>query len=251
MARKRRNLPPMPGEDFLYLYVQPLRNPEEAGGFSRAALRRRGVAVAVTLNSAGEFGVFRQDDCRKLISEFRSATCVVGYNTDFDYGLLRSEVKFPRPNTLDLMQVFTEIVGRKIPLAEVARATFGRAGLADGNALTQAWREGKEDRVIRALKRKRNMIRRLHEHIQTHGWFAAMEDGKPRRFRLGKDSQEEEKTRRSMYDRAAETFAATARMSRLSAVRNPGTGHARVITGISDCENGMIQQLGRTGRCGS
>lgn len=67
-------------DEFLYLDVISLQTADEVGGFSRRALRARGVAVAGTLSSSGEFQQFHSGDCGKLVALLRSARCVVGYN---------------------------------------------------------------------------------------------------------------------------------------------------------------------------
>lgn len=152
--------------DVLYLDVIPLRTAEEAGGFSRRALRARGVAVAGTLSSSGEFQQFHSGDCGKLVAVLRCARCVVGYNVvSFDYELIRGYASFRRPTTLDLFVQFSEAAGRRVSLREAVRGTLGRVGLAGGNSLSLAWREGEHERVHRALKRRLNVLRRLHEHV--------------------------------------------------------------------------------------
>lgn len=156
-------------DEYLYLDVIPLRTSEEVGGFSLRALRARGVAVAGTLSSSGEFQQFHSGDCGKLVEHLGSARCVVGYNIlDFDYELIRGQVPFRRPKTLDLMVQLSEAAGWPVSLREAVRATLGKVGLADGNSLTQAWREGERERVYRALKRKLNVVRRLHEYTLAH-----------------------------------------------------------------------------------
>lgn len=170
----------------LYLDVISLRTAEEVGGFGRAATRRRGVAVAATLSSTGQFQQWRAADCGKLVEHLRSALLVVGYDCiNFDYELIRGHASFRRPKTLDLLQIIQEILGHRTSLENVARATLGRAGLAGGKALDKAWREGDSERVARALRRNLNVMRRLHEHVGAHGWIAVVQDGKTKRCKLG------------------------------------------------------------------
>ena len=172
-------------EQLLYLDVIPIRTAEEVGGFGRAATRRRGTAVAATLSFNGQFQQWRSADCGKLVEYLRSASLVVGYNCiAFDYELIRGHTSFRRPKTLDLLLIIKEVLGHRTSLANVARATFGRAGLAGGKALDKAWREGDSERVARALRRNLNVMRRLHEHLVSERWFGVMQDGKAKRYEL-------------------------------------------------------------------
>ena len=169
----------------VYLDVLPIRSAQDVGGFGRAATRRRGVAVAATLSSTGQFQQWRAADCGKLVENLRVASVVVGYNIlGFDYELIRGHTSFRRPKTLDLLLIIQEILGHRTSLANVARATFGRAGLAGGKALDKALREGDSERVARALRRNLNVMKRTHEHIISERWFAVMQDGKTKRYEL-------------------------------------------------------------------
>ncbi len=168
----------------VYLDVLPIRSAQEVGGFGRAATRRRGVAVAATLNSNGKLQQWRSADCGRLVEYLRSASLVVGFNCiAFDYELIRGHTSFRRPKTLDLLLIIKEVLGHRTSLANVARATFGRAGLAGGKALDKALREGDSERVARALRRNLNVMKRTHEHIISERWFAVTQDGKTKRYK--------------------------------------------------------------------
>lgn len=224
----------------LYLDVIPKLHASEAGGFTREATRKRGLAVAVTLDSNGTFRQFKgRRDSEKLVNHLRSVSCVVGYNCiAFDYEVIRGLVPFRRPKTLDLFLHFSQIAGRNISLAEVLKISCGRSGLANGNKLTVLWREGDQERVIRAVQRKLKAMRRLHEHVfpDSRSYFS---DG------ISEVSEHEESitaARKAMIDHCTSTFVSTGKMPSQTVVTNCGSGKARVISGPLDCENGMIRK---------
>lgn len=237
-------------DEFLYLEVLPLRTAEEAGGFSRAAVRRRGVAVAATVSSSGVFRNFSgTESCWKLVEHLRSAKLVIGYNClAFDYELIRGEVPFRRPKTTDLMLPIAEAACRALPLQKAAEIALGGVRVPSGQVTAELWRGGDRVKVWKSLGQRLTVLRKLHEFVAAEGFlvFASVADA----VGATHDSADENAlaARRSMLDRAAESFARTARTPRLIVVQNRGSGSAGVVSGGPDCENGMLRELGRTGQ---
>jgi hypothetical protein len=155
-------------DDLIYLDLLPLRSAEDVGGFSRAATRRRGVAFAATMDGAGRFRVFRQGECAELVAYLRTAGCVVGYNLDFDFDLIRGEVPFRRPKSLDLMTMVADATGRRMSLKNAVRRTLGKVQVPDPFATQRVAAAGDWTRVDRAIKRKLRLFARLHEHLLQH-----------------------------------------------------------------------------------
>lgn len=229
-------------DEFLYLEVLPARTAEEAGGFSRAAVRRRGVAVAATLSSAGEFRNFSgTESCRNLAEHIRSARCVVGYNCiAFDYELVRGVIPFRRPKTIDLMVEIGEAAGRRLPFRKACKIAFGRLKIPTAEALATAWSKGEREPVISGLLQRLNALRRLHLRIAERGLsdyegLAA----------LGSAPAGERTARRVMFDQAAEEFERSGSLPLVAVVRSAGSGAARIVPDIPDGEDGMCQVVGQ------
>jgi hypothetical protein len=155
-------------ETTLYLDVLPMFTAEEVGGFSRAATRRRGVAVAATLSGVGEFKMFRQDACRKLVEHLRAAKLVVGYNCiKFDYELIRGQVPFRRPKTLDLFHVISEASGGRVSFKDALSGIPGRAGTPArtmAGHISSTWAE-----IEQQLQWKLEDFQELHHHLVLDG----------------------------------------------------------------------------------
>lgn len=163
---------------YLYLDVIPALTADEVGGFSRAATRRRGVAVAVTLSSSGEFRMFRQSSCRKLVEHLRQARCVVGYNClNFDYELIRGQVPFRHPKTIDIMLVLAEGTGMKISLKNAVRGTRGGVTVPDCYKHFPITNPAEWNTVEIPLRKNLDVMRRLHEHLLNNGNLKFTDEG--------------------------------------------------------------------------
>ena len=155
-------------ETTLYLDVLPILTAEDVGGFSRAATRRRGMAMAATLSGVGELRVFRQDDCRKLVEHLRSAKLVVGYNCiDFDYELIRGQVPFRRPKTLDLYQVISAANGQRVRFTDALSGIPGRADTPGRTVAEMATSPGEE--LEQQFRWKLDDLQELHRHLASDG----------------------------------------------------------------------------------
>lgn len=155
----------------LYLDVTPLLTPEEAGGSDRAAIRRRGLGGACTLDSDEIVRHFTAETCKELIKHLQSAGYVVGYNCiNSDYEVIHGQRRFRRPKTIDLLQECEKYTDRKLSLDFVLRATIGEGRLAGRRSMAKACKEGNHKRVVRALTRNLKMMRKLHQHVNSHGW---------------------------------------------------------------------------------
>jgi hypothetical protein len=178
------NLPSLPdlhpmSSSTLYLEVIPLRTAEEVGGFSRAAVRRMGVAAAATMNGSGELTVFLQKDWRKLVQDLKSAKRVVGYNCiEFDYELIRGEEPFRRPKTTDLMLVIGEAVGKRISMEKAVQGTLGEGVVPDAWIMMADAKAGHWDKVEEAIRQKLGLMRQMHEHLLTKGTVEVLKGSK-------------------------------------------------------------------------
>lgn len=160
--------------DPIYLDVEVQRTAEEEGGFTRAATRRRGLAVAATWRKAnGGYRTYFEGGCQRLVDDLKAAEFVVGFNClRFDYEVLRGHVSFGRPKTCDLLDVVTASAGLRVSLTNLAAGTLGKGRSSDGNKNTALWASGQREQVVRACRRDVLLIRKLHEHMAEHGFVA-------------------------------------------------------------------------------
>ena len=173
--------------NFAYLDIEVQRTAAEAGGYSRAAMRRRKLAVAVTWRKAcGGYCIYREQDCQKLIEDLKAAECVVGFNClSFDYEIMRGHLTFRKPRTLDLLDVIAQAQGFRVGLNALSQGTFGHDRSSDGNRNTALWQAGKQAAVERACERDVGLIRRLHERMIKRGWVAFIDrHGQRRAFEV-------------------------------------------------------------------
>lgn len=149
----------------LYLEVIPEKTAAEAGGFGKAATRRRGVAVAATFDALSGFRMFRGDGCTGLVAHLQRAEQVVGYNcVGFDYELIHGRIPFKRPETIDLMQVASQGLAGPLSLMQAVREALGDIPVPSVDAIGEAvagrqWRE-----VGIQLRERLRLFARLHAH---------------------------------------------------------------------------------------
>ena len=159
-------------DDFIYIDVAVQKTAEEAGGFDVEDMRRRKLAVAVTWREQHDgFRSYYEQDCQRLIDDLNAAECVVGFNCiGFDYEVIRGHLPFDTPNTLDIFRLVSERTGFRVPLASLAVGTLGDGNYPSGLDTTKQWRKGRREYVIESCKKGVELIRRIHLHIQQHGW---------------------------------------------------------------------------------
>lgn len=163
--------------DFIYLDVEVAQTAAQAGGFSSASMRRRGLAVAATWRKQnGGYRIYFEADCQRLIDDLGGAGCVVGFNCRrFDYEVLKGHLSFRRPKTCDLLEVVADCAGLRVSLMNLALWTLGRGRSSDGDRNTALWASGKREPVVHACKRDVFLIRRLHEHVIEHGFVSYLD----------------------------------------------------------------------------
>jgi DEAD/DEAH box helicase domain-containing protein len=119
---------------------------DEVGGWDQTAKMK--VSVAVLWSEKEQ--VFRQyveGQVPDLIARLKQADLVVGFNhVKFDYGVLAG---YPggagleaATRNLDILQVVTQNLGRRLRLDSLAQSTLNSAKSADGLMAVKWWREG-------------------------------------------------------------------------------------------------------------
>lgn len=161
------------GTSPLYFEVLPLRTPAEAGGLSRAANRRRGFGLAVTLDDSTKpkYRVFKEADWQELVTLIESHRLIVGYNCrGFDLEILRGMGRVRPRKICDLMEAYEENRGRRVNINTALERTIGISCPASAQDEFEWLRNGEEKRVVYWLKRRLSAMCRLHEFMIENGW---------------------------------------------------------------------------------
>ena len=226
MSSPRPKTKALSGPDVLYFDVLPARTALEVGGFTRAATRKRGLALAVTWDASAGFRTFTALRREQLLALIKSSGLLVGYNCRaFDLEIIH--VRFPpdRENVCDLFDLVGDSIGR-VPFSDAVRTILKARPPSCGIKLMEWWRDGERGRVERALKRKVSLLRRLHGHFEM------------------KIENPAETAHRAMLDRAVEEFRHTGRLPKLRVIRNSGSGACRILNGSPSAEDGMSGEIG-------
>jgi DEAD/DEAH box helicase domain-containing protein len=145
---------------------------EDVGGRDPGRLR---VACAVTWSTVRNgFAVYWEKDVPALVDELKSADLVVGFNIKgFDYQVLKPYA--PNANlgylpTLDLMDSLYRLLGFRVKLDAVAKATLGTEKTADGVQSVNWFRAGELDKVAEYCKADVDITRRVFEFGRENGF---------------------------------------------------------------------------------
>src|SRR5438552_307151 len=113
-------------QNIIYFDLETQKSAEEVGGWDKKRDMR--MSVGVTFSTAtGEYTIFREQDAGDLIKQLMRADRVVGYNIlNFDYEVLGGYSPFDlrQVPTLDLMVEVANILGNRLPMDALAKATL-------------------------------------------------------------------------------------------------------------------------------
>ena len=132
-------------------------------------------ACGVTFSSArNDFSIYWENQVIGLIDELKSADKVIGFNVrEFDYLVLRPYItnfNFGSINTLDLMLDLSRILGFRLPLDSLARASLGITKSADGLKSVEWFRSGEIKKVAEYCKADVDITRRVYEFGRDNGF---------------------------------------------------------------------------------
>ncbi len=160
-------------ERIIYFDLETQKSAEEVGGWDNKRLMR--VSVAVVYDSLeGRHKAFTEDGTGELIQELLSADLVIGFNVKhFDWEVLKaySDVDFSRIKTLDLLEEVFRVLGRRLSLDHLARATLKESKIADGLQAIEWFREGNIEKLTEYCKHDVDLTRRLHEFGKQEGYL--------------------------------------------------------------------------------
>jgi DEAD/DEAH box helicase domain-containing protein len=142
---------------------------EEVGGWSQVA--RMGLACAVTQDTAtGAFAHYVEADAARLADDLSAAALVVGFNVlRFDYAVLQPYTTRPLAEipTLDILEQVERVLGFRVGLDSLARATLGTAKTSDGAQAVRWFRAGRLTEVFEYCEQDVAVTRALYEFGRT------------------------------------------------------------------------------------
>jgi len=121
-----------------------------------------------------DFAVYWEDDVQALIAELKSADRVIGFNIiSFDYQVLKPYApneNFRALHSTDMLQDIFRILGFRISLDSIAKATLGATKTADGIQSVEWFRNGELDKVAKYCKADVEITRRVYEFGRDNGY---------------------------------------------------------------------------------
>ncbi len=146
-----------------------------------------------------EYSSYFKEELAKLWEIMERADLLVGYNSDmFDIPILNRYYPgdLSRIPSLDLMVEVQKVLGRRLRLDSLARATLGRGKTGDGRKAMDWWEEGKFELVRKYCIEDVKLTRELYDYgirtgslkyqdlnkkqeikLDTSGWNAPRDTG--------------------------------------------------------------------------
>lgn len=132
----------------IVLDLETQRTFEEVGGkrFDQLGISVLGLYDA----STDSYEVLEEADIGRLTNRLIDADLLVGYNIKyFDFPVLQPYVacKLAELPALDLLEEIEKVIGHRVGLDNVAKATLGRGKIGSGLDAIYYWRDGKIDEL--------------------------------------------------------------------------------------------------------
>lgn len=130
----------MPG--IVYFDLETQRSFGDVGG--AAHKDKMGMSVGVTYSTeTGRYHIYGEDQVEELIDQLVKADLVVGYNhIQFDYSVLQGYTIYDLPSqtiNCDMMQDLEKVLGHRLKLDSVAKASLEVGKTADGLDALKWW----------------------------------------------------------------------------------------------------------------
>src|SRR5215208_1504123 len=143
---------------------------EVGGRFASKLLLACGVTWSTQRN---DFAVYWERDVAALVAELKSADRVIGFNIiDFDYEVLKPYApneNFRAFRSTDMLQDIYRVLGFRLSLDSIAKATLGTTKTADGLQSVLWYRNGELDKVTEYCKADVDITRRVYEFGRDNG----------------------------------------------------------------------------------
>jgi DEAD/DEAH box helicase domain-containing protein len=160
--------------NIVYFDLETQKLFEDVGG--RAGAAQLGLARGVTWSTArNDFAVYWEKDAAALIAELKTADRVVGFNIlNFDYEVLKPyapQENFRAFRSTDMLADIFKMLGFRLSLDSLAKATLGATKTADGVQSVEWFRNGELDKVAEYCKADVDITRRVYEFGRDNGFI--------------------------------------------------------------------------------
>ena len=157
--------------NIVYFDLETQKSAAEVGGWNRKADMK--MSVGVTFSTAsGAYKIYDEAHVQDLVKELMRADLVVGFNVlNFDYAVLGgySPLDLTQAPTLDLMADLEVILGHRLSLDAVAKATLNAPKIADGMQALRWWKEGRLLEIAEYCCFDVKITKDVHEYGKSHG----------------------------------------------------------------------------------
>jgi DEAD/DEAH box helicase domain-containing protein len=164
---------------------------EVEGGWN--AINKFKVSVAVTWDQKNDMRVWQEEDVRNLLESCREYSPVVTFNGDnFDFVVLSEygDVGHLYTESVDLLKITKGILGHRVHMDSIAKATLGTQKTADGVQAVKWWRSGdpeQRQKVIDYCKSDVGILRDVYLFARNNGYLMYESYGNKRKFNINLD----------------------------------------------------------------
>jgi len=127
--------------------------------------------VGVHDSQTGEYSSYLKDELSKLWPLLESADILVGYNSEhFDTPILNRYYAgdLNKIKSTDLLREVKQVLGRRLKLDNIARATLGRGKSGDGLEAQTWWKNGDTEKVRAYCLDDVRITRELYDYAKKH-----------------------------------------------------------------------------------
>ncbi len=158
--------------NLVYFDLESQKLFEEVGGRDASKLL---LACGVTWSTErNDFAVYWEKDASSLVAELKSADRVIGFNIiHFDYEVLKPYApneNFRSIRSTDMLQDIFRLLGFRLSLDSIAKATLGSTKTADGLKSVEWFKNGELDKVAEYCKADVDITRRVYEFGRDNGF---------------------------------------------------------------------------------
>ena len=158
--------------NIVYFDLESQKLFEDVGGRDASKLL---LACGVTWSTQrNDFAVYWENDVAALVAELKSADRVIDFNIiNFDYEVLKPyapTVNFRSFRSTDMLQDIHRVLGFRLSLDSIAKATLGANKTADGVQSVAWYRSGELGKVAEYCKADVDITRRVYEFGRDHGF---------------------------------------------------------------------------------
>jgi len=164
------------GGDILVLDVETQFLSEEVSG-GWGAVDKFKVALVVSWDESNGMRIWYEPDMPKLLAETENFRKIVTFNGEnFDFKVLSAygSVETLYRRSTDMLVVLSRLLGFRVKLDSVAKATLGRGKTGSGTESVQWWRSGDPDlrqKVVEYCRKDVELTRDLYKFGREKGYI--------------------------------------------------------------------------------